>query len=229
MNSTSKALIMIGSPKPGKSASGTLATHIAENLVGKGFEIETIHANQTLKSDEGVRSLLASFDNADVIVVVFPLYVDSLPAGLTKALELMAEHRRAVPIDRKQRMMAVCQNGFPEAHQNETALGICRLFTRDSGIEWAGGLAFGGGGVLDGRELGKMGGMVRNLVKALDIACSDLADGRPVSQEAVALMAKPMMPRWLYVAIGSYGWKRLAKKNQVLDRLHDRPYQESRK
>ena len=226
MNSTDKALIMIGSPKLGKSASRTLTAHIAGNLVGKGSQIETVHANQALRSDEGIRSLLSSFDNADVIVVVFPLYVDSLPAGLTKALELMAEHRRATPMDRRQRMMAVCQNGFPEAHQNRTALGICRLFARNVGMEWAGGLALGGGGALDGSELRKMGGMVRNVIKALDLACSDLAEGRPVSQEAVALMAKPMMPRWLYVAVGSYGWKRLAKQNQVLGKLRDRPYQE---
>ena len=77
---------------------------------------------------------------------------------------------------------------------------------------------------MEGRELKKMGGMVKNIVKALDLACSDLADGRPISQEAVTLMAKPIMPRWLYIAGGHFGWKQLAKKNQASSRLHDRPY-----
>lgn len=225
MSNGSKALMVIGSPKPGKSASRTFATYISDQLRDAGLEVEMVVVNKALRSEEGVRCLLSSFDEGSVIVVCFPLYIDSLPAGLTKAFEVVADHRRACPIDRKQRMMAVCQNGFPEQHQNETALSICRLFAQHIGIDWAGGLAFGGGGPLEGQDLKKMGWVVRNMTKALNIACSDLIAGRPLSTDAVMLMAKPIMPKWLYLVVGTFGWKQQAKKNRVFDKLRNRPYQ----
>jgi hypothetical protein len=223
MTTPRKALVLVGSPKPGGSASGTLAAYVAEALAARDWQVESVRTNRSLKTDEGTRSLLCAFDAAEAIVLIFPLYIDSLPAGLTRTLEVVAEHRRAARSTGQQRMSAVCQNGFPEAHQNATALEICRLFCREVGIQWAGGLAFGGGGPLEGRELKKMGGMARNVINALDRACSDLSAGLPVSAEAAALMAKPMVPRWLYVAIGSYGWRQLAKKNGVRGRLRDQP------
>ena len=52
--------------------------------------------------------------------------------------------------------------------------------------------------------------MVRNVVRALDLAADTMAEGRPVPAEAVALMAKPMMPAWVYTLAGNWGWKRRA-------------------
>lgn len=224
MKGEKRALVLIGTPKPGAGASTSLATHIAGNLATAGFEIETLRAVQAVRSPEAIQSLFGSFDAAHVVVVVFPLYVDSLPAPLTKAFELLAAHRRDRAMAGSPRLMGVCQNGFPESRQNEPALENCRLFCRDAGIEWAGGLAFGGGGFVSGRELAKAGGPARNLVKGLDLACEDLIGGRPVRAAAAALVAKQTMPAWLYLMIGSFQWRRLAKKNGTAGRLRDRPY-----
>ena len=43
--------------------------------------------------------------------------------------------------------------GFAEAHHNDVALDIYRLFARDAGLHWAGGLAIGGGGMFAGKPL----------------------------------------------------------------------------
>jgi hypothetical protein len=224
MKDEKTALVLIGTPKQGPGASTSLATHIACNLAGAGFEIETVRAVQAVRSPEAIQSLFDALDAANVVVVVFPLYVDSLPAPLTKAFELLAAHRREARIEGSPRLMAVCQNGFPESRQNEPALENCRLFCREAGVEWAGGLAFGGGGFVAGRELAKAGGPTRNLVKGLNMACEDLISGNPVRPEAAALVAKQTMPSWLYLMIGSFQWRRLAKKNGTAGRLRDRPY-----
>jgi len=44
-----------------------------------------------------------------------------------------------------------------------------------------------------------MGGMVRNVTRSLDLAAAALAEGKPVPQEAVELMAKPLVPAWGYI------------------------------
>jgi len=66
--------------------------------------------------------------------------------------------------------------------------------------------------------------MVRNVVRALDLAADALAEGRPVPAEAVALMAKPMMPAWAYTVLCNWGWKRRARQYGVERHLSERPY-----
>ena len=124
----------------------------------------------------------------------------------------------------KKRLLAVSQNGFPEASQNQTALGICRQFALEVGMRWAGGISFGMGGIIAGRPLNERGRMVRNLRKALDLCAAALADGRPVPEEAVTLAARPAMPHWLYIWMGNWGWKRAAKKHGTLHLLDRTPY-----
>ena len=120
--------------------------------------------------------------------------------------------------------MAVMNNGFPEAVHSHTALGIARQFALETGHEWLGGLALGMGGAIDGKPLAKKGRMVRNLSKALDLSAAALDRGQPVPAEAVDLMARPLMPTWLYTAVGNWGWKRQAKKNGVREKIMVRPY-----
>ena len=67
--------------------------------------------------------------------------------------------------------------------------------------------------------------MVRNVVRALELAADALAEARPVPAEAIALMAKPMMPAWAYTLLGNWGWKRLAAQYGAQRRLSERPYQ----
>jgi len=70
--------------------------------------------------------------------------------------------------------------------------------------------ALGAGEALNAEPLATRSGMVRNVVRALDLAADTMAEGRPVPAEAVALMAKPMMPAWVYTLAGNWGWKRRA-------------------
>jgi len=53
----------------------------------------------------------------------------------------------------------------------------------------------------------------------------DIASGRSISKEAFDLMAKPMMPVWLYLLGGNWGWKYKAKKNGVSKRINECPHQ----
>jgi hypothetical protein len=169
--------------------------------------------------------MLSAVRDADILILVFPLYADSVPWGVVRAMEMISERYREQKAPFGQRLIAVSNSGFPEARQNDPALAVCRLFCRDAGIEWAGGLALGAGQSIDGRPLEKAGGMVRNVRKALEQAADDLTEGNPLSERAVALMAKPMVPKWMYLCFGSMGWKRKAKRHGARRNIHDRPYE----
>lgn len=225
MNQARRVLLLIGSAKLKRSTSEVLGTYIIDKLGEKGFESETKFAHKILKSNTGKDELLSSVNKADLIVLAFPLFVDCLPYPVIRMLEHIANNRQVGSDLKRQSLLCLVNCGFPEAHQNNTAIEICRQFAREVGLEWAGGLALGAGEVISGRGLAEVGWLSRNVVKSLDLALESLADNKPVSQKAVALMAKPLIPRWLYLFRGDLRWKRASKKHGTHDRILSHPYQ----
>lgn len=229
MEPPGRVLLLIGSAKRDRSTSDVLGTTLIERLHAHGIESETLFLHRSVHTEKRRGELLAATERADIIVLATPLYVDALPYLVVRTLELIAEHRRIRPPTRmrptgRQRFVSILNCGFPEAHHNETALAICRQFAREVGLEWAGGLGLGGGEAIGGRPLESRGRMVRNVVRALELSARALASGEPVPEEAVRLMARPLIPARVYTWLGAAGWRRRAKKHGVSDRLGDRPY-----
>jgi hypothetical protein len=188
-------------------------------------------AAEALRSTEGQHRLHKSVDAAALIIVSFPLYFDQLPAPFIQVLELIAERRKggfgvtpwAGPIDQK--VMAVVQCGFPETEQTRLAVEVVRQFAREAGFAWAGALAMGMGGALGGGHLEKAGGLTRNVHRALDLAAASLGAGGDVPREASELMARPLMPRWLYSLAANWGFRRELRKRGLRRRARSRPYE----
>jgi multimeric flavodoxin WrbA len=228
-----RALLIVGSPKTNEpSTSSALGGYLVDRLRERGWETESLTLRASLNRSEGQNELLAAVERAGLILLVFPLYVDSLPYLVTKALTVMAAGRQAGREPAAQRMVAIVNSGFPETHQNSVAMAICREFALQCGIDWSGGLALGGGGVLGGqplKEAKRSGPSIRHVTGALDLTAAALADGLPVPAEAMKLMAKSPMPfalwRPLYTWIGGMGFVKLAAKNGVSkDQMLAGPY-----
>jgi hypothetical protein len=198
--------------------------YVLRRLKEHGFETEKTYATVSVTSDRNREILLKLVDSSDLLILAFPLYVDGPPSRLVATLELIADHGRTENLRKSQRLVAIVNSGFPEAEQNDTALAICRCFARMAGMNWDGGLAVGGGQMIAGRPLSKVGGAVRNVMKALDITADAIARDDPVPQEAVALMAKPMIPVWLYVWMANRGWYQKIKAYGTRPRVYDQPY-----
>jgi len=217
-----RVLLLVGSPKAaGKSASEAVGAYVIEKMDQRGWNSETIFIRTSLQSDKGRAMLLEAVENAYLIILSFPLYVDSLPAPVIEAMELIFMHG----LEKGARFAVIANCGFPEAQHNKVAMSICQRFAHASGLEWAGGLALGMGGVLSRQRLEEHGGMVRNIIKSLDLAVDALVNGEPVPNEAIRLMAKPLIPKWMYTTIGNLGWRQQAKRYGVRKHLRDRPYQ----
>lgn len=219
-----KALLLVGSPKV-RSTSSAIGDELEAELREKGWQTEMVRILPATLKEEKWSALEGALDDADIVVLISPLYVDSLPAPVTKALELSAARMKGEPHRKQRGFLAILNNGFPEPVHSHTALAIARQFATESGFTWMGGLALGMGGGIDGKPLVKMGRMVNNVVKALKLTAAAVDRGQPVPSEAVDLMARPFMPRWLYTTIGNWGWKKQAKKNGVRGKLMARPYE----
>jgi NAD(P)H-dependent FMN reductase len=219
------ALLLVGSPKGLKSSSHAIGSYLLKRLETAGLTTKTLVIGAALHTEADAAGMHEDIAAADIIIVSFPLYVDQLPAPLVKALELIAERRKSQVPARPQKIMAIVQCGFPETFQNQAACDIMRRFAKEVGFEWAGALAMGMGGAVGGRSLAKAGGMVRNIVRALDVTAAALINGENVPGEAAGLMAKPVVPKWMYLLMANWGMKREIKKRGVGRQTYARPYE----
>ena len=224
MNSDKQAFLLIGSPGGKRRTSESLGSRLLEQLEMKGMETQTVHIQKSLRTVEGQEKLLSAVNNSDIIILAFPLYIDTLPAPVIKTMELILEHRKSGYVSKKSRLVAIVNSGLPEPNHSHIALANCKIFCTEVGIEWAGGLAIGGGEAIAGRPLGEVKGMARKVIKALDLTAETLVKGEPVPEEALELTSKPIVPKWLYLFAGTRGWKSKAKKNGASKRMYDTPY-----
>lgn len=221
MSSTSRALLLVGSLRRPRSSSQALGSHLLAQLAARGWETETQLLKPALWKGVGSTELLAAVNRSDLLVLAFPLYVDSLPALVIRALETIALHRSAQEDPRQLGLVAVVNCGFPEAHQNDTALAICRQFAREARIQWMGGLAMGAGGVVNGQSIERP--VLRSVARGLELAADSLSQGKPVPQDAVEMVARPAMSRWIYTNIAQLSWWLMGLRNGVAHRMKQRP------
>jgi multimeric flavodoxin WrbA len=220
-----RALLLVGSPRTRKSTSQSLGGYLLEQLSARNIQTETIYIHTSLRSPERMRVLLEAVDAADLVALAFPLYVDSLPAPVVEALEHIAVHRSGRGQTHRQLLAAISNCGFPEAHHNATALAICEMFARQTDFAWAGSLALGAGqGLVHGMPLAELDGRAIPLKKSLEMAAEALANGNSIPSGAADLLAKPVIPPWLYRLSGIYGWRQQAKQYGVENLLKRRPY-----
>jgi multimeric flavodoxin WrbA len=234
--SARRVLLIVGSPKTkSPSTSSVLGGYLLDRLKERGWETESLTLRASLNRPEGEGELLASVERAGLILLVFPLYADALPYLVTKALAVIAAHRRASGQPFPPRLVGIVNSGFPETRQNAVALAICREFAAQTGFKWAGSLALAAGGMIGSQpltEAKRSSPPVKHVVAALEMTAAALAEGRPVPAEAVRLISKtpiPLMPfalwRWMYVRFGGKGFEKVAAKNGVSrDKMLAQPY-----
>ncbi len=165
--SQQRAVLVVGSPKRNGSASQALAEAAAARLEAAGWSAQIARVAPEATDPAGREAQLDALTEADLVMLVFPVYVDSLPAPLLGLLEAWRDRRAVAGARRGPRIAAICQCGFPEARHCDVAVEVCRLFAIECGLEWAGHLAFGMGPSVAGRALEQspLGRLVRSTTR----------------------------------------------------------------
>lgn len=102
--------IINGSPKSGKSTSGLLIKYLLQEMEECNAEVFKC----TLQTAE-----LAKIACSDVLVLVFPLYVDSIPSQLLQLLIILEELKN---LNHDMMVYCIVNNGFFEGTQNYIAI-----------------------------------------------------------------------------------------------------------
>jgi multimeric flavodoxin WrbA len=218
-----RAVLLVGSPRTKKSTSASLGGYLFEQLNKRGIQTETIQIYTSLNSQDRMKAMFQAIDSVDLIVLAFPLYVDSLPAPVIAVLEKIANQCKGKQLH--VRFAAISNCGFPGADHNATALAICEEFSHETGFAWMGSLALGAGeGIVHGIPLNELDGRAIPLKQALDLAAEALANGSSIPQSARDLIAKPIIPHWMYTLRGRFGWRQQAKQYGMEKTMKRQPY-----
>lgn len=217
-----RALLLVGSPRTRRSTSQALGGYLYEQLQARSIQVRTIYPHTVLRSTAKSQALLDAVEDADLVTLAFPLYVDSLPAPVIDMLERIATHRQGRH-GRPQLFTAIANCGFPEVAHNATALAICETFAKQAGFGWAGSLALGGGGALDGAPL--TGRRTAPLREALELAAAALAEGQPIPAAAQAHFDEWRISPLAYRTMGNMGWYLRARPYGAWRSLKQRPYE----
>lgn len=221
MSGVGRALALIGSPRGAGSTSAVLAAGLLAVLTRHGVTCDRLLVHRALADDERWTALTDEVAAADLVVLATPLYVDSLPGPLTRALERLADQKPWG--ERRPGLVLLINCGYPEVIHNQTAVAIARLFASEAGLEWRGALALGGGEAVGGRDLETLGRRTEPLRRALELAGAALAAGSEVPAEAVRLMARSLLPPWIYRMVAGVSMRRRARRHGVGRQLGARP------
>lgn len=128
-----KIWLINGSPRPPRSNS-RLYAHIFEKYCHMPYQYIEINKNNTLELCEQIK-------DATEILLIFPLYADSLPVPLLTFLKVLATH---LPENRPT-ISVLINCGFLEPRQNDIAVEMIHLFCDQHDFPFGSVLKIGSG------------------------------------------------------------------------------------
>ena len=198
-----KITIINGSPKTVKSNSEILGNYLfpllKENNIKKYYSIY-FQLNDKTKNE---------IYNSDVLIFIFPLYVDGIPSNLLKLLVKFEKENIVRP---ETKIYCIVNNGFYEGKQNFLALLHMKNWCKKVNAKWGQGIGIGSGELLPYLKKFKLGqGPLKNLEKILNRFSRNIL----TLNSDKNIYINPNWPKILYFIQGSFSWILKARKNNL--------------
>ena len=198
-----KISVINGSPKAGKSNSEILGNYILSLL--KDNEIKKYYSISFRLNDENKNEIY----NSNVLIFLFPLYVDGIPSNL---LKLFVEFEKEKVVNPATRVYCIVNNGFYEGKQNRLAILQMKNWCEKVKADWGQGIGVGAGELLPYLKKYKLGqGPLKNLGNVLDEFSSNILTLK--SDEDIYI--NPNWLKSLYFFQGTISWILKGRKNNL--------------
>ena len=198
-----KIIIINGSPKTIKSNSEILGNYLfpllKENNIKKYYSVY-FQLNDKTKNE---------IYNSDVLIFIFPLYVDGIPSNL---LKLLVNFEKENVVRPETKIYCIVNNGFYEGKQNFLALLHMKNWCKKVNAKWGQGIGIGSGELLPYLKKFKLGqGPLKNLEKILSRFSRNIL----TLNSDKNIYINPNWPKSLYFIQGSISWILKARKNNL--------------
>ena len=198
-----KISIINGSPKAIKSNSEILGSYLSSLL--KENEIKKYYSISFRLNDENKNEIY----NSNVLIFLFPLYVDGIPSNL---LKLFVEFEKEKVVNPATRVYCIVNNGFYEGKQNRLAILQMKNWCEKVKANWGQGIGVGAGELLPYLKKYRLGqGPLKNLGNVLDEFSSNILTLK--SDEDIYI--NPNWLKSLYFFQGTISWILKGRKNNL--------------
>ena len=197
-----KICIINGSPKVSKSTSELLIEYLMPFI--KGNEIVTYNACKT----DFFKTQFSQIQSSEVIVFVFPLYIDSINSRL---LRFIIELEKRGFENKNINVYCIINNGLYEGWQNHVASDIMKNWCKSTGLTYGQTLGVGAGEMLPFLKDVPLG---YGPNKDIGIALQELSRNILSLNQGEDLFISPNCTRCFWkIASSFYFWYPRAKKN----------------
>ena len=216
MPSAKRLLLLNGSPRK-KGTSFSFARTLGILSEDLGSKAEIIHVIDYFDGKKDFDALKNLVLQSDIIALIAPLYSDTLPYFDIWLLEKFIRDCSA-ELNGKY-FFAVGQCGFPDITRIEPLLDSCRFFAEEAEMKWLGGLAYGGGPMINGKDLEDLGKKGEKISLGFKLALLNVLEGEKIpskSQELITVKI-PKILYWPLAAFLNNNIRKLAKENGNAD------------
>lgn len=193
----------------------------------KKIIINKYRVYQLFKDIDRINNLVQEIKESDLLIICSPVYVHTLPYPVTDIMEQLSNKTNEEFWQGKQ-MLAIIHNGYPQPIQRQASLEICENFAEQLGIEYLGGLGFGGSPIIAGRSLEEVGRFTKWMRASFDEVCkSSIIDGSEITDTAKNYADKhfpSFIPLWVLKTFMNMIIKKQARDKGI--DIYSQPYLE---
>ncbi len=196
-------VILTGSCKRKKSNSEVIAEHLKKLFCGYSIDTEIINARIVIKEDS-YADLFQRVSEADLFIIISPLYVDTISHELTAVVEAFFQKEQEEPgAFAGKKFAALSHGGFFGAEHHQVSMDILRDFAGELGMDCLGTLNATGTSIFEGKPLAEAKFLSRHVRKAAPLLIKALAAGNEVPARAKRIMRRKMVPLPLPLVISA--------------------------
>lgn len=218
-----KLTVFNGSPRKGKSSTKILLDHFLTGFSSTdGNMYESFYLRSVREWDQQIKS----FENAEYVIIGFPLYTDSMPSFVKEFIETLR------PLCGRMKRLSIgylVQSGFPEANHSRFVERYLEKLTRRLGGKYLGTIIKGNANRID--EQPKF--MVKPVFKRMYNLGKIFGQTGEFNPDILSRLAKPeklkgitlIITRWIIsTRLATNYWDRHCKENGVFNKRYDQPH-----
>ena len=193
--------IILGSPKKGESTSQILTKYLMYLLQKENAEVLKVDSI-AFKPEQITKAV-----NSDVLVFVFPLYLDSIPSHILRFMAELEKHS----FNKETVVYCVINNGFYEGKQNHIAVEQMKNWSKKVNVIWGQAMGVGAGEMIPFIKDVPLGhGPNKNMGTALKNLSLNIIN----KNTGTDMYVSPNWPRLLWkIQASLFVWYPRAKKN----------------
>lgn len=213
-----------GSPRRKNSCSQIIIDYFLKQLKDDYEQVVDIHVISLPLQNK--TEILTSLLDCDVLVVVSPLYVDSLPSHLLSFLKDLDTYQKAHLNSLKNHtiLYSFINCGFMDGHQTHIALSILENFATHMHFTWGGGVGLGSGEMFKNQinSIPPESRMQKPIFDALGEFINTIKNQTTLSTPTKQLLVSQNFSTRLFILMGNFGW--FPQATVALHKMYKKPY-----